>query len=36
VLFSTVAVYGDTGPEGVDEDTPPRPRTDYAASKLRG
>jgi nucleoside-diphosphate-sugar epimerase len=36
VLFSTVAVYGDTGPEGVDEDTPPRPITDYAASKLRG
>jgi UDP-glucose 4-epimerase len=36
VLFSTIAVYGATGEDGADEDTPPRPPTDYAASKLRG
>jgi nucleoside-diphosphate-sugar epimerase len=36
VHLSTIAVYGATGPDGADEDTPPRPATDYAASKLRG
>jgi len=35
VFFSTVAVYGPTGPEGADEDTPPRPDTLYAETKLR-
>ena len=36
VLFSTIAVYGATGPEGADEDTPPRPDSPYAETKLRG
>jgi nucleoside-diphosphate-sugar epimerase len=35
VLFSTIAVYGPTGPEGADEDTTPRPDSPYADSKLR-
>jgi UDP-glucose 4-epimerase len=35
VFFSTISVYGPTGPEGADEDTPPRPDTPYAGTKLR-
>lgn len=35
VLFSTIAVYGPTGPEGADEDTLPRPDSPYAQTKLR-
>ena len=35
VLFSTIAVYGPTGPDGADEDTPPRPDSPYAQTKLR-
>jgi len=35
VFFSTISVYGPTGPEGADEDTPPRPDTLYAETKLR-
>jgi UDP-glucose 4-epimerase len=35
VLFSSIAVYGATGPEGADEETPPRPASLYAQSKLR-
>lgn len=36
VFFSTIAVYGATGLEGADEDTPPRPDSLYARTKLRG
>lgn len=35
VLFSTIAVYGPTGADAVDEETPPRPDTPYGASKVR-
>src|SRR5262249_36422627 len=36
VFFSTIAVYGLTGPEGADEATPPRPESAYARTKLEG
>jgi len=35
VFFSTISVYGPTGREGADEDTPPRPDTLYGETKLR-
>jgi nucleoside-diphosphate-sugar epimerase len=35
VFFSTIAVYGATGPDGADEDTTARPDSPYARSKLR-
>jgi len=35
VLFSTVSVYGPTGPEPVDETAPPNPDTIYGETKLR-
>lgn len=35
VLFSTVSVYGPTGLEPVDENSPPHPDTIYAETKLR-
>jgi len=34
VFFSTIAVYGDTGGQIVDEETPPHPDTFYAQTKL--
>ena len=34
VFFSTIAVYGSTNGSTVDEDTPPRPDSLYAATKL--
>jgi nucleoside-diphosphate-sugar epimerase len=35
VFFSTISVYGPTGPEGADEDSVPRPDTLYGETKLR-
>ncbi len=35
IFFSTVSVYGPTGKGPVDEDSPPRPDTIYAETKLR-
>lgn len=35
VLFSTISVYGPTGPEPVNEDSPPNPESIYADTKLR-
>jgi len=35
VLFSTIAVYGATGPLAADETTVPRPDSPYAQTKLR-
>jgi UDP-glucose 4-epimerase len=36
VFFSSIAVYGATGPEGADESTPPQPESIYARTKLSG
>jgi nucleoside-diphosphate-sugar epimerase len=35
VFFSSISVYGPTGPMVADEATPPRPDTLYGATKLR-
>jgi UDP-glucose 4-epimerase len=35
VFFSTISVYGPTGPEAPDEDSPLHPDTIYAETKLR-
>lgn len=34
IFFSTIAVYGDSGPQLITETTPPCPTTLYGASKL--
>lgn len=34
VFFSTIAVYGDGGPQTITEATPPQPTSFYGASKL--
>lgn len=34
VFFSTIAVYGDSGGQVMTEETPPRPQTFYAQTKL--
>ncbi|MDR7568737.1 MAG: NAD-dependent epimerase/dehydratase family protein [Armatimonadota bacterium] len=35
VFTSSVAVYGESAPEGADEDTPPHPSGPYGESKVR-
>lgn len=35
VFFSSISVYGPTGPKVADETTPPRPDTLYGTTKLR-
>ncbi|MBX5448016.1 MAG: UDP-glucose 4-epimerase GalE [Acidothermus cellulolyticus] len=34
IFSSTAAVYGEGGPDGIGEDTPPRPTSPYGTSKL--